>query len=87
MFPIYSAEKSNYFSQENLYKMELITELTRVIKLIGNADEPKNKVVAVVRTLLPDVAEDIISHTYDVVVYLAHNKKVLKGIKQTCRCI
>ena len=67
--------------------MELINELSRIIKLVGNEDSSKNKVVAIVKSLCPDIAEDIISHTYDVVLYLAHNKKLLKGIKQTCKCI
>ena len=71
--------------------MEIITTITHCMKYLklDKVDEEtmKKRVLAIVKELLPDVAEDIISHTYDVVLYLAHNKKVLKGIKQTCKCI
>lgn len=71
--------------------MELIQEITRIMKLMkldkADAETAKSSVIAVVKSLLPGIAEDIISHTYYVVMYLAHNKKVLKGIKQTCKCI
>ena len=71
--------------------MEIITTITHCMKYLklDKVDEEtmKKRVLAIVKELLPDVAEDIIAHTYDVVLYLAHNKKVLKGIKQTCKCI